>query len=109
MKFNNGLGITLNGTPGGEGYNYVDLDYTGILVYNDDLDYVSKFRNDGIHLWSTGYGPTVSPDVKITNNGISVKDLDGGGNPVLKVITWEDLFSFLDSNGATITTTSVSA
>lgn len=109
MKFNNGLGITLNGTPGGEGYNYVDLDYAGILVYNDDLDYVSKFRNDGIHLWSTGYGPTVSPDVKITNNGISIKDLDGGGNPVLKVITWEDLFSFLDSNGATITTTSVSA
>lgn len=109
MKFNNGLGITLNGTPGGEGYNYVDLDYAGILVYNDDLDYVSKFRNDGVHLWSTGYGPTVSPDVKITNNGISIKDLDGGGNPVLKVITWEDLFSFLDSNGATITTTSVSA
>lgn len=109
MKFNNGLGITLNGKPGGEGYNYTDLDNTGVLVYDDDLDYVSKFRDDGVYLWSTGYGPTVSPDVKIANNGISVKGLDSGGNHVLKVITWEDLFSFLDSKGATITTTSVSA
>lgn len=109
MKFNNGLGIKLNSKPGGEGYNYTNLDNTGVLVYDDDLDYVSKFRDDGVYLWSTGYGPTVSPDVKIANDGISVKGFDSGGNHVLKVITWEDLFSFLDSKGATITTTSVSA
>ena len=100
MKFNNGCGIELNGDPGSENQVYSYLCDVGLMATNPMTNECSWFSNDGVYLGSeqTYANARQHSTIVIGSSGITYN-----GD---KSISWSDLFSFLESNGATVTATS---
>lgn len=100
MKFNNGCGITLNGDPGAENEVYSYLCDVGLMATDPMTNECSWFSNDGVYLGSeqTYANARQHSMVVIGSSGITYN-----GD---KSISWSDLFSFLESNGAAVTATS---
>lgn len=103
MTFHNGMSITLEGSPADEDPSMAELSDYSLKFREENFDVQSRFTSKSIEFWSDLNSAWLRPDLCIDCYHLSI--IDGG---TTKTVTWSDLFSFLESSGVNIETSSIS-
>ena len=105
MTFHNSKSIRLEGSPASEDPLVADLSHVSLKIWDENLDNQSKLTSDSLEFWNDLDSTWTSrPDIRIDYCYLTINN---GGD--IKSISWSDLFTFLESNGANVQTSSVSS